>query len=421
MANKRIDQLPINNNALKDTDLIPIWDVVNSKTEKVSLSSLSSFIVGVSGDTYIKSGIYVSSASTINLYRNDDVIISISGITTSSTFTGNTSASCITNLYVTNLYGCSPITINNSIQSITSSATGTTSFAFGNQVKAHGNYSHAEGKDTTTSGNYSHAEGHGTIAVGQGDHAEGRETKAMGGNSHAEGGETIASGDASHAEGQQTQATREGSHAEGIRTTASGYGSHSEGGDTTSSNYFSHAEGAATIASGQYSHSEGYSTIASGDYSHAEGSRTTTSGYGSHSGGQGFNGSNRIIASGETSFVHFRQTSASGTIGAYGDYSAILGGNNHNIGAGSTSSGIFAGSGNTINNDVLRSVVIGGTSIIASQSNTVYVPNLNITVSYTPTSSGDTNGGIGSITWDDSYIYIKTNNGWGRSSLDYTF
>lgn len=50
MANKRIDQLPKNTNALKDSDLIPIWDVVNSKTESVSLGSLSSF-VNTTGDT----------------------------------------------------------------------------------------------------------------------------------------------------------------------------------------------------------------------------------------------------------------------------------------------------------------------------------------------------------------------------------
>lgn len=111
MANKRIDQLPINSNALKDTDLIPIWDVINNKTEKVSLNTLSNFIVGVSGDTYVESGIYVSSASTINLYRNDDVIISISGITTSSTFTGNTSGDCISELWVSSISGCSPVTI----------------------------------------------------------------------------------------------------------------------------------------------------------------------------------------------------------------------------------------------------------------------------------------------------------------------
>jgi hypothetical protein len=51
----------------------------------------------------------------------------------------------------------------------------------------------------------------------------------------------------------------------------------------------------------------------------------------------------------------------------------------------------------------------------------VSVPQLNITTSYTPTSSGDTYGDIGSLTWDDTYVYVKTNSGWGRTTLDYTF
>jgi hypothetical protein len=49
------------------------------------------------------------------------------------TFTGNTSASCITDLYVSNVYGCSPITIHDTITyngSIIDSAT-TNSFIFG--------------------------------------------------------------------------------------------------------------------------------------------------------------------------------------------------------------------------------------------------------------------------------------------------
>lgn len=40
---------------------------------------------------------------------------------------------------------------------------------------------------------------------------------------------------------------------------------------------------------------------------------------------------------------------------------------------------------------------------------------------FTPTSSGDTNGSIGSIVWDDTYFYVKTNTGWGRTLLDYAF
>lgn len=50
-----------------------------------------------------------------------------------STFTGNTSGSCITNIWVRNIYGCTPITIDNSIQSVGSSAlTSTLNFVYGN-------------------------------------------------------------------------------------------------------------------------------------------------------------------------------------------------------------------------------------------------------------------------------------------------
>ena len=37
---------------------------------------------------------------------------------------------------------------------------------------------------------------------------------------------------------------------------------------------------------------------------------------------------------------------------------------------------------------------------------------------YTPTNSTDTNGEIGNITSDDNYLYIKTNMGWKRTSLE---
>ena len=54
-------------------------------------------------------------------------------------------------------------------------------------------------------------------------------------------------------------------------------------------------------------------------------------------------------------------------------------------------------------------------------SGTTGYQQLRLRNSYTPTTSGDTNGEIGDISWDDNYIYVKTNSGWGRSSLDYGF
>ena len=46
---------------------------------------------------------------------------------------------------------------------------------------------------------------------------------------------------------------------------------------------------------------------------------------------------------------------------------------------------------------------------------------LRLRNSYTPSSSGDTNGSVGDIAWDNNYLYIKTSTGWGRTSLDYAF
>jgi len=62
------------------------------------------------------------------------------------TFTGNTSGSCITDLYITNLYGCSPITVHDSIQfSGSSSSSFSLSFGFQNTANT---YSTAFGYQT---------------------------------------------------------------------------------------------------------------------------------------------------------------------------------------------------------------------------------------------------------------------------------
>jgi hypothetical protein len=114
--------------------------------------------------------------------------------------------------------------------------------------------------------------------------------------------------------------------------------------------------------------------------------------------------------------------------------SAILGGSGNTITYLSltddvSSSAIIGGSGNTVNSfeSVLvgghfntvsgsRSVVLGGTGINATAVDTAYVPNFVITESYTPTSSADTSGEPGSITWDNNYLYYKDNTGWKRLS-----
>ena len=51
-------------------------------------------------------------------------------------------------------------------------------------------------------------------------------------------------------------------------------------------------------------------------------------------------------------------------------------------------------------------------------SNTHLKPKGLVLPEYTPTSSDDESGKLGEVRWDDDYLYIKTNNGWRRSSLE---
>ncbi len=66
-----------------------------------------------------------------------------------------------------------------------------------------------------------------------------------------------------------------------------------------------------------------------------------------------------------------------------------------------------------------------GNTSFGSTSNTAKVDitgaagynQLRLRTSYTPTGTGDTNGNVGDVSWDDGFIYIKTSTGWKRSQL----
>jgi hypothetical protein len=228
-------------------------------------------------------------------------------------------------------------------------ATANYAVAINHATLASGIYSFAAGVDTTASGSSSSAFGVNTIAGGTASHAQGSLTKAMGENSHAEGRETIAGGDYSHAEGWSSIATGATSHAEGELTKAYGNASHAEGGSTIASGIASHAEGNGTIASGDMSHSEGTGTLASGNQSHA--------------GGEGV-GSNYVIANGISSFAHQFVSGngqfGPGNYGTYGNYSAILGGQDHYVSSGSESGAIMGGNGHLLYGISLNSAIFGG-------------------------------------------------------------
>ena len=261
-------------------------------------------------------------------YYNVDLTPILSG----NTFSGG-SGNCITDLYVTNIHGCSPVTFHSQLQHIGSSATGLNSIAWGS----------------------------GTTAIGKSSHAEGTSTSATTNNSHAEGVETLSSGIYLPAP------TFQGSHAEGYQTKATGFASHTEG--------------LGTIASGLASHAEGQETNASGNNSHSVGAWTNATGFATHAGGAGHDIDNPIIASGDTSFIHFKQYNGPPllhTPGSFSDYSAILGGKNHFITKDSEGSVILGGDDTYISGGTYSTVIGGYENIIrGDMTNTTIIGGLH--------------------------------------------
>jgi len=346
---------------------------------------------------------------------------SSTGGTSSSVFTGNTSASCINDLYISNLHGCSPITVHDSIQSIGSISTGLTSFAFGESVITSGNYSHAQGGSyvdkfavtnyTTSEGLGSHAEGGGTISTGNYSHTEGILTRTKSLGSHAEGFESQALGNYSHAEGASSFAGVYGYSAitstGGVITLDSAYSDVSL--QFTTSNYIlaygpavapyydglsyqtisnvswdgtytiitvvdSNFSGATIISPIEYPQASGADKIMGGEGSHAEGSGNIAFGTGSNVKGS----NNRAV--GAFSNAEGENTKALGYIShVQGTLTETIG--NYSFASGYGSKSIGDSSFIHSTNSVVvgdRSVVLGGQNITGYTSDTVYVPNLII-------------------------------------------
>ena len=111
-----------------------------------------------------------------------------------------------------------------------------------------------------------------------------------------------------------------------------------------------------------------------------------------------------------------------------GSSATVIGGSNNKVSgiASSTIGGvsnevtgnqsaIIGGGINTLSG--INSVIVGGNNIVATQDDTVYVPKLVVTEVYIPTGSTDTNGIVGQISYDGSFVYVKTASGWLRSTL----
>lgn len=285
-----------------------------------------------------------------------------------------------------------------------STAVGTGSIAFGDNVTASGDFSRAVGEGTEATGDGASAEGHFSKAEGDGAHAENTLTKAAGADSHAEGYSTDAEGDTSHAEGGYTVAEGDSSHAEGCFSEALSFASHAEGEHTTATGGGAHSEGEFTIANGAGSHAEGYggtftlngeeydsgaygtgahsegyktcanypgahsegiNTVADANQAHAEGAGTMAAGEHSHAEGVGTH------ANGANSHAEGSSTVASGAAShAEGNGAQANGVNAHAEGAGSSASGACAhaeGSGTTASGNNSHSEG-SGTQAIGDQS-----------------------------------------------------
>ena len=93
-------------------------------------------------------------------------------------------------------------------------ASGSSSFAEGNNTSAKGNYSHSEGLNTSAQKTASHAEGQGAWATGESSHAENYFTLASGNYSHAEGYYTESKGYYQHVSGKANVVDNENKYAE---------------------------------------------------------------------------------------------------------------------------------------------------------------------------------------------------------------
>lgn len=148
----------------------------------------------------------------------------------------------------------------------------------------------------------------------------------------------------------------------------------------------------------------GWSTIVGGDtntivgfYANISGGVNNVIGYGTYS-----NGNYSFIGGGWGNAIYSTQSSPcreSGIVGGFENlistrWSFIGGGYQNNIKSQATQSCILGGKSNIIQNNVERSIVLGGHDIIATQNDTVYVPNF-IPKSDTPSSTVQSSAGTG--------------------------
>jgi hypothetical protein len=349
-------------------------------------------------------------------------------------------------------------------------AIGAYSHAEGESTTASTTYTHAEGYETIASGSASHAEGAQTTALGIQSHAEGGLTIAGGDYSHAEGFRTTASGFASHAGGSGTTAFGITSFVHGSGSTAVGHYSIVLGrgitGNTDDTTYVDKLNiktvGAGPGATDIGVDANGNVVNQASDLRLKQNISTIENALDKVRALRGVKYQWKDTVSGGADFrigfiaqevnqveplltftdkkseeqymgVQYKDVTAllveavkelsSGTTVSNNVYletqSIIAEDNNIDLNYGGNQQTAVNGGIRVINalgKDVNAEFLINDNGDWTTNNN--LIPNGLVIPNYTPKTSSDASGLIGSITMDDNYIYVKTSKGWKRSSLE---
>jgi hypothetical protein len=349
-------------------------------------------------------------------------------------------------------------------------AIGDNSHAEGYFTTALSTYTHAEGYETIANGSASHAEGAQTTAFGIQSHAEGGLTIAGGDYSHAEGFRTTASGFASHAGGSGTTAFGITSFVHGSGSTAVGHYSIVLGrgitGNTDDTTYVDKLN-IKTVGAGPGTtdigiDANGNVVNQASDLRLKQNISTIENALSKVKALRGVKYQWKDTVSGGADFrigfiaqevnqveplltftdkkseeqymgVQYKDVTAllveavkelsSGTTVSNNVYletqSIIAEDNNIDLNYGGNQQTAVNGGIRVINalgKDVNAEFLINDNGDWTTNNN--LIPNGLVIPNYTPKTSSDASGLVGSITMDDNYIYVKTSKGWKRSSLE---
>ena len=332
-------------------------------------------------------------------------------------------------------------------------ASGASSHAEGRQTTA-GDYSHAEGRSNLAL-DYSHAEGHATTATGHASHAQNEETQAIGQFSHAGGMTSIASGTTSFVHGSNSIAGGAATIVLGSNIT--GLTSNMTYVDNLNIKTIGVGPGTSIAVNGT-----GQVVYTTSDLRLKENISTLTNALDKVKNlrGVSFQLKDRIAGGDEFRIGFIAQevnevvpelTFVNKTIPEeymgvhYDNVTALLVEAIKEIASGSTS----------ITNDVLHTQTVvaednnidlnfGGTpeSAVGGGIRVLHAKGVDLSADFmidengdwatnndlkpkqitiplfTPSGSTDTTGGLGNITRDDAYIYVKCSDGWKRSNLE---